>query len=413
MQRANPQAPHHGGQRSATPVLRRQGRARVSGAETGSDGSVAGLRRGRRDAVDFWRGFILLTIFVNHVPGNVFERLTYRNLGLSDSAEAFVFISGASLAMAYGRRFVPGGRRAVLGRLLTRAGKLYGTHVALSLGALVLFSLGATAAGLPDLMAVHGRELFRTDPWSGLVGIMTLGHQLGYFNILPNYVLLVAFAPALFLLARVNMALMLGVSAALYLLCRATGANLPTWPYPGRWFFDPLAWQLMMAIGIAAGFAMARGSLPTSRPLTLAAVAVVCAAAVVVTDAFTLAPGLWDWVRGWADLDKTVLGLGRVVHFLALVYLVHAWKISDVVRLTPLFEPLCTVGRHGLGMFSLLSLLAATAQIVGAARGHSLALDAVLVGGGLVVLYGAARWLDRGVRFDPMLGDGAAVAAQT
>ena len=27
------------------------------------------------NAIDFWRGFALMTIFVNHVPGIVFERL--------------------------------------------------------------------------------------------------------------------------------------------------------------------------------------------------------------------------------------------------------------------------------------------------------------------------------------------------
>ena len=43
-------------------------------------------------AVDFWRGLILIVIMVDHVPGNVLEHLTPRNFGLSDSAEAFVFL---------------------------------------------------------------------------------------------------------------------------------------------------------------------------------------------------------------------------------------------------------------------------------------------------------------------------------
>ncbi len=30
--------------------------------------------------IDFWRGFALVTIFINHVPGIYFERFTYRNV---------------------------------------------------------------------------------------------------------------------------------------------------------------------------------------------------------------------------------------------------------------------------------------------------------------------------------------------
>src|SRR5689334_9549125 len=52
------------------------------------------------NAVDFWRGFALLTIFVNHVPGNVFQRFTYSHISISDAAELFVFLAGWALALA-------------------------------------------------------------------------------------------------------------------------------------------------------------------------------------------------------------------------------------------------------------------------------------------------------------------------
>ena len=41
-----------------------------------------------------------------------FENLTYKNFGFSDAAEAFVLISGISVALAYGTKFQPGGRLA-------------------------------------------------------------------------------------------------------------------------------------------------------------------------------------------------------------------------------------------------------------------------------------------------------------
>ena len=49
------------------------------------------------NAIDFWRGFALVTIFVNHIPGIYFERFTHKNYSISDSAELFVFLAGWSL----------------------------------------------------------------------------------------------------------------------------------------------------------------------------------------------------------------------------------------------------------------------------------------------------------------------------
>ncbi len=51
--------------------------------------------------IDFWRGAVLIVILVDHIPGNPLEHLTPRNFGLSDSAEAFVFLSGLSVGLIY------------------------------------------------------------------------------------------------------------------------------------------------------------------------------------------------------------------------------------------------------------------------------------------------------------------------
>src|SRR5258708_2667303 len=59
----------------------------------------------RIDGIDFWRGFALLTIFIDHVPEKVFEHVTQQNFGFSDAAELFVFLSGVSVALAYRPRF--------------------------------------------------------------------------------------------------------------------------------------------------------------------------------------------------------------------------------------------------------------------------------------------------------------------
>ncbi len=348
--------------------------------------------RERRDVIDFWRGFVLCTIFINHVPGNLFEHLTYRNFGLSDSAEAFVFISGLSLALAYGARFAAGQRKPVVMGLVRRTVKLYGVHIALSLMGLMIFALGASLLHRPELMQVHGRDVFVHDPLAGFIGLLSLGHQLGYFNILPVYVILVASFPAMLWLAHRSRALMLAVSLAIYGLVRVNDWNLPNWPVPGEWFFDPLAWQLLMAIGVAIGM-RPESSVPRSRLLIALSCLVLLIACVCVTNGLGFVPGLWDWIRGWADLEKTELGAGRLVHFLALAYLISVLRVGSAMRHAFWFKPFCLIGRNGLWAFSVLSLLAAAEQVIFVAVGHSLLADTVMMATGLGILYGSVRLL--------------------
>ena len=51
------------------------------------------------NAVDFWRGFALITIFLDHVPGLVYAKYTLINFSISDAADLFVFLAGWSLRL--------------------------------------------------------------------------------------------------------------------------------------------------------------------------------------------------------------------------------------------------------------------------------------------------------------------------
>ena len=348
----------------------------------------------RVDAIDFWRGLVLCTIFINHIPGNIFENLTQKNFGFSDSAEAFVYLSGMSLALAYGPRFVRGRAGEVVGSLARRAVKLYGVHIGLSLAAIAIFAIGAFATDDGALLEVHGRDLFVDDPKAALIGLLSLGHQLGYFNILPLYILLLALVPPLLWIGCRSPALMLVVSFAAYAASRYFGWSMPTWPMKGTWFFDPFAWQFLMAIGLWAGLTLRNERLPDNLILILLAAAIVVLGMVSVTDAFSFYPGLQDWTRGWADLDKGVLGLGRLLHFVAFAYLLHALRLSNVVGKTFAFQTLSRLGRHSLWIFALLSILAAVGQVLTAALGHSLLIDALTIGGGVALLCSAASLLE-------------------
>ena len=65
--------------------------------------AVRGSAAPRDARLDFFRGLALIMIYLNHVPGTVFEDYTNRNFGFSDAAEGFVIMSGIAAGLAYGR----------------------------------------------------------------------------------------------------------------------------------------------------------------------------------------------------------------------------------------------------------------------------------------------------------------------
>src|SRR5262249_32248857 len=148
------------------------------GVRIGEDTMTTKTPEKRVDAIDFWRGFALLTIFIDHVPENAFQHVTIRNFGLSDAAELFVFLSGVSVAPAYGTRFFKGepcvGVRAVFRCAFT----LYWAQL---LPSLLIIGLLAAAAGWwdnDDLLADPDRDFVVSNPAQGLTAIVAMTHQL-------------------------------------------------------------------------------------------------------------------------------------------------------------------------------------------------------------------------------------------
>ncbi len=318
----------------------------------------------RNTTIDFWRGLVLLIIFVNHIPGNLIEHITPRNYGFSDSTEAFIFISGLSIALVYGPRLPQGDLLSVVKQCLQRAFKLYRVHLALTAGAIVLFSIGYELSEEIGLIEEHGRSAVFGDTARGVTGIILLGHQLGYFNILPLYIALMFWAPVALILARVHVGLALLVSGAVYFLARMGIATLHSWPEPGTWFFNPFAWQFLFTGGIVTGILMLEKPIPYNRALAMTALAVVVLSFVALTAGFGLFPWLQEIAFAKLDLAKQDLGLARIVHFLALAYLLTQFRVGAVLKSTFLGPDLIRLGQHGLTIFAVGSLLSALGQVV-------------------------------------------------
>lgn len=316
----------------------------------------------RIGGIDFWRGGVLIAIMIDHIPGNMLEYLTPRNFGISDSAEAFVFLSGLSVGFTYLRKADRHGMRAVMRAALSRAFRIYAIHLGLTLGALLIFGAGYWLCGLPDLIEAHGRDLLFREPGRGVAGVILLSHQLGYFNILPLYVLLMLASPAMIALARMNKLMALSISLGLYAAVGVLGLHLSNWPQPGGWFFNPFAWQLLFMIGVLAAIKRQELQIGASTSLRLLAWSVVAGGAVVMTDLLHLMPGLYARAFAFFDVGKQNLGIARLVYFLALAYAISTTSGLARIANRPATEALRQLGRHSLQVFAFGSLLSAIGQ---------------------------------------------------
>jgi hypothetical protein len=242
-----------------------------------------------------------------------------------------------------------------------------------------------------------------SNPLQTTAAILALLHQLDNANILPLYIALLLMTPLLLVLARRDDRLMLAASAGIYLAARVFSLNFPTWPVAGTWFFNPIAWQLIFAIGIFAGRRFKRGDIAYDGRLFAACLAVVAIAAVVRTDAFGYASGLWQDVHDMLDCGKTDLGFARLVHFLALAYIVYHSGLTGLMRRTRAFLPLCLIGRYGLPVFATGIVLSVMGEVIVETRpeafNHEVVLGAAIVAVGILMHYlvarGLAAWRDK------------------
>ena len=137
------------------------------------------------NAIDFWRGFALVSIFINHIPGVFYERLTHRNFSISDSAELFVFLAGWSLGLLVGSRTQPMTAPRLVARLGGRALTIYAAQILISSIALAILASSAYTFDNPLILEWHNAAAVFQDPALTHIGLVLLTHQLGYFDILP------------------------------------------------------------------------------------------------------------------------------------------------------------------------------------------------------------------------------------
>lgn len=320
-------------------------------------------KRPRDLRLDVFRGLCMLIIFIAHMPQNPWLAWIPARFGFSSATELFVFGSGFASAMAFGRTYATAGFGPATLRIGQRIWQLYWAHLALFVALAGLTALLAPA----DSHAVRALAHVFAAPAQAFGALVTLTYVPMLLDILPLYIVVLALVPAMMAARRLHPAAPFALSAALYLATFLFDLAMPGRSgSAGHWFFNPFAWQVLFFLGFAIGLGWWKPPALAQPRLVALSAAIVLVSVPFNFWAFTDAyPLLVDWqmallpANSWTNVHPV-----RIVHFLALAYLV----LSLLERARWLLETrgaavLTLVGTQSLPAFLACTALAWTGGI--------------------------------------------------
>jgi hypothetical protein len=317
-----------------------------------SSATLAPAKRERDPRLDFFRGLAMFFIYAAHSDGNILYYWIPARFGPSDSADLFVFVSGMTVAIAFGGTFVRQGWLIGSARIAYRCAQLYAAQIGMFLSLAVVVIVGTRLWGF-DYVQEIGFQQFFADPANALVGLVTLTYVPPYVDILPLYIVALAMVPVAMAVARLDFRLVLAASIGLYLAANIWRLNFPNIAEEHWWHFNPLAWQLIFF----TGFSLRRGwvRVPLGLPwLFHTAVAIIALGVAISVPAIYQHVTVFGTLHQWAAAynDKTFLDPIRYVHFLAVAYVtVTVLRGHEQQLLRPVLRPIVKCGQQALSIF--------------------------------------------------------------
>ena len=346
--------------------------------------------------LDLFRGLANWAMFLGHVPSSVLAWFSFRNYGFSDGADLFVFISGYTSALVFGRRMLEGGFTFGTTRLLRRVWQIYVAHLLLLVFYLASVHFLSDRFNAPDFI-----DRFNVGPLlNAPVETITQGLLLRYkplnLDVLPLYVVLMgAFPPVLWLMLRHRNWGMLG-SVLLYFAARQFGWNLPSYP-SGVWYFNPFAWQLLFVLGawLALGGANTLHFLVRSRTVLVFGLAYLLFAVVMTLAAQIPALNLFPDVlfKAFNPNDKTNLAPYRFLHLAILIILAARFIPIDTPGLqAAIWRPLVKCGQQSLEVFSVGIYLSFIGYFVLATTSNGIFVQLLVGTAGIAIMTAVAYY---------------------
>jgi hypothetical protein len=357
-------------------------------------GELPELKGHARDLrIDACRGIALWWIFLDHVPNNIGSWLTLRNYGFSDAAEIFMFVSGVTCALAYGKAWRCEGWTAVIRRTLRRGWDIYVAFLVLTLACAILVHL----AGGGRLADDSNIRILLDHPGASLAHAAILQYRPVNTDVLPIFVLLhLLFAPLLWLLLRWPNAT-LGASLALYALVQVFGWTVPAWPN-GYWYFNPLAWQLLVVLGAWWMLENERVQPWLTSRTVLGLAVLYLLFSLVIALSWRIKPLealIPQALAKLHPLDKSNLDPLRLLHFLATAVLA-AWFVPRNWRglTTPVMRGAICCGQNSLPIYCIGVLLAFVSHMALFTISDGLAMQAAVSLVGIAAMIATATLLN-------------------
>jgi len=335
--------------------------------------------------IDLLRGICLLVIYTRHFP-NVLWNYMPSEIGFSDAAEAFIFLSGLVCGRVYAKALRRGFLFCQL-KALRRCGQIYVAHI---------FTLFLNLALMPYIFgSSYDRGLvFLQDPDMGLRRIFLLSFFPYSYDILALYLFLLAPLPlTLWFANKVTYGAMVLVSFLIYSVVQTFPGALEL---PADWSaleFNPFAWQFLFVVATALG----NLSCPAESWLPKGKAAIGCVVVGLALLFFVkfyhsseesprrLGPDSLPW--GKVDFEPL-----RLIHFTLLAYLI--WAVvpqSSRWYQGPIALAFIRCGQNSLPVFCfgvcLMNLARESNRIYGPSSGREFAAN--VIGWTLLLLFGA------------------------
>ena len=221
-------------------------------------------------------------------------------------------------------------------------------------------------------------------------------------DILPLYFILFLALPFILRLAQRSCPLALVTSASVWAAANVWQLNLPG-SLEGEWFFNPLAWQLILTLGVVTGLQL---SGPSADSACQSPVVLYGSVAYLVFSLIFVAP----WTRlpfaalqnvhlipadALGPMSKTYASGWRISHVLCLMY-VFGWFVRRDARWLRQgwAAKLCGIGRVPLKSFAVATIAALVGTILLTTVGRGLVMHVLVNGLGIGALVFATGRLD-------------------
>ena len=346
--------------------------------------------------LDLFRGLALWLIYIDHVSPDILTWGTIRSYGFSDAAEIFIFISGFTAALVYGRAMIESGVLIGTARVLRRAWQIYTTHLLVFL--VLIGEIAYVTAVSKKSFYIQEMEVadFFNEPGQAMIQALLLRFRPLNMDVLPLYIVLMAFLPLVLMLARSQRDLPLILSIALYILTIRFDLHLST-HRDGLWSFNPFAWQLLFVFGAWCALGGGRRISPIiDSPVTFwVAVLYLCAAFFITMTWYfpyleTLLPA---WlIRAIYPISKADFDVLRFAHFLALAVIALRLVPGDWPGLrSPWVRPLILCGQYSLQIFALGIALSFAGYVLLMELSAGVVLHVIVGIAGILIMCGVAR----------------------